>query len=253
MDWDAYLTLKTMGIAVFVFGGGYTAAKHLGLSRSKAYLINLAAVITGGVFSRVWYIVQHYFGREPYDLPYPPSFFGAWAHSGAVLYGWVIGGALTIILLSRCLKIPTVRYLDCLAPWLLVAQALNRLGCFDAGCCYGKSISRGFILLQRPNLQAVLTELGRHPVQLYEALFDLLLLYVIKMAAKRQGQTTIFYFTGYAAGRFFLEFLRGDNQPTLLFMTVPQVTSVLILSAVLLLRKHILSAPTQLQTGSSAN
>ena len=232
MTWDAYLILKTAGIAVFVIGGGISAAKVLPLSREKAYLINLLAVLVGYFCNRSWYIVQHLYGSEPYEFK---TAWEAWQDAGSVLYGWVIGGTLALIFLTRKLKIPTVRYLDAVLPWLLVAQVLNRLGCFDAGCCFGGPTTCPISVAGSSDADRI------HPVQIYEAFFDALWVWFIWTRPKRAGLPTMLYFTGYPLARFFLEFLRGDNAPAFLFMTVPQVTSVLIFVTVFVLRKRILS------------
>ncbi len=233
MTWDFYLTLKVGGIAVFVFAGGMAVAKTLGISREKAYFINAVAVFVGFVSSRVWYIVQHYFGSDPYEMS---SLLKTWDDAGSVLYGWVIGGTLTLIFLTRKLKIPTVRYLDSVLPWLLVAQCLNRLGCFDVGCCYGSLTTCPVSIIGPDGVNQV------HLVQLYEAAFDLLWAWFIWTRPKKIGLPTFLYFTGYPAARFLFEFMRGDNLPALWFMTVPQVTSVVILAFVLASRKKILAA-----------
>lgn len=228
MDWDFYLTVKVGGIAVFIFAAGIAASKQLKLTRSKTFFLNACAVSAGYLLSTSWYIIQHLFGSESYEFG---NIFDAWHQAGAVLYGWVIGGTVALILLTRNFKIPTVRYLDAVLPWMLVAQLMNRLGCFDAGCCYGKFMLGG----------------QTHPVQLYEAFFDLALFAFIKTRKDpRAGYITMLYFTGYATARFFLEFLRGDNLPALLFMTVPQVTSVCILVLVFLLKNKILTPTKQM-------
>ncbi len=223
MTWDSYLILKVAGIVVFVFAGGLSASGNLSLSRAKTYFINAVAVLVGFACSRLWYIVQHYFGSEPYKIK---DFLTTWNDSGAVLYGWVIGGTLALLFLTRFFKIPTVRYLDCVLPWLLVAQFLNRMGCFDAGCCYGKPTQFFF------SVRSEIAQANVHPVQLYEAVYDLLLFWFIRTRPKRLGLPTFLYFIGYPSARFFLEFLRGDNQPAFLFLTVPQITSILLLALI---------------------
>lgn len=218
MQWDLYLTLKVGGIAVFIFAGGRAVARSLGIRRERAFFINGTAAFAGYLVSTLWYIVQHLFGKEPYEFVDPVY---AWGDAGAVLYGWVLGGTAALVFMARRFKLDAVRYLDSVLPWLLVAQSMNRLGCFDAGCCFGKP---GF------------------PVQLYEAFFDLALFFFIRSRPKRPGLPTFLYFSAYPAARFLFEFMRGDNQPALLFMTVPQVTSVLILALVFRYKKKILSA-----------
>ena len=232
MDWDFYLTVKVGGIAVFIFVGGIAVSRKLGISRAKAFFINAVAVYAGYLLSTSWYIVQHLLGSDAYDFG---NIFQAWDEAGAVLYGWVIGGTLALILLTRKFKLSTVRYLDTVLPWMLVAQFLNRLGCFDAGCCYG-ALTNLPISVYNNALDGQV-----HPVQLYESLFDLALFFFIKTRKNpRIGQNTFYYFTCYPIARFFFEFLRGDNQPAFWFMTVPQVTSVLILIVVFRLKNKIL-------------
>jgi prolipoprotein diacylglyceryltransferase len=214
--------MKVGGICVFVFAGGYVASRALSLNRSKTYLINACAVFIGYLCSTTWYLIQNHFGGD-LDPIFPLR--ETWGMAGAVLYGWTLGGTATIFLLTRRYKILTIRYLDIVLPWLLVAQAMNRLGCYDAGCCFGKMLPNGAFI----------------PVQLIESVYDLALSAFIWRIAKRQGLPTFYYFVGYPAARFLFEFLRGDNGPALLFMTVPQVTSVLILAAVFSFKKRILS------------
>ena len=215
MDWDLYLTLKVGGIAVFVFAGGLAVSKTLPVSRARAWFLNSLAVFAGFAASRVWYIIQNAFSNDPDSYT---TIWETWDNAGSVLYGWVLGGTFALVLLTRMFKVHTIKYLDCVLPWLLVAQFLNRLGCYDAGCCYGKP---GW------------------PVQLYEAFYDLALFWFIRTRPKRLGLPTFLYFTGYPAARFVFEFMRGDNQPALWFMTVPQVTSLLILAFLLTNRKKI--------------
>lgn len=208
MIWDFYLTTKSLGALVFILAGGISASRALPVSRSRAFLINSSAVAAGYLGSVLWYTIQNGEG---------------WDGAGSVLYGWIFGGTAAIFFLTKLFKLPFIRYADAVAPWMLVAQFLNRLGCFDAGCCYGKPLSGDTL----------------YPVQLYEGFYDLALLAFIKLKARRPGQATLYYFAGYAAARFFLEFLRGDNLPALWFMTVPQVTSVCVLTLVFFLKNKI--------------
>ena len=227
MEWDLYLFLKCAGIAVLVFAGGYSISRAFNISRSKAYLINSAAVFAAFAGSRIWYIVQHYYGSEPYVFT---SLRDAWDNSGSVLYGWVIGGTLMLVFLTRRLKLDTIKYLDIVLPWLLVAQSLNRLGCFDAGCCYGAATTLPFPFSVQGDIAG-----GRvHPVQLYEAVFDLLFFWFIRTRPKKRGLPTFLYFVGYPTARFFFEFLRGDNQPAALGLTVPQIASVVLVTFALI-------------------
>ena len=237
MDWDFYLITKVGGIAVFIFGGAAMASKSLKISFGRAVLINALAILAGFCVSRSWYLLQHQFGGEPY---WGGTFIEYWNEAGSVLYGWILGASVTVYWIVKRAKLDVIAYTDQVAPWALIGQFMNRLGCMEAGCCYGKGFSLAFLEAQRPELRVLYEQLGRQPVQLYEAMVDLSLFTVLLFLLNKKGRATWVYFVGYASARFFLEFLRGDNQPALWFMTVPQVTSVLILIVVFRLKNKIL-------------
>jgi len=60
---------------------------------------------------------------------------------GFVFYGGLIGAALGVWLFCRARKIPFLRLADIIAPTVALGQAFGRLGCFAAGCCWGKPAS----------------------------------------------------------------------------------------------------------------
>jgi phosphatidylglycerol---prolipoprotein diacylglyceryl transferase len=217
---DAYLFFKIAGILAFVLGGTHSA-KKAGIPPKKAFFVLFWAVLAGFSASRLWYIVQHTFGSELYA---PADPLEAWNDAGSILYGWILGGAAAIVFLTRKWAIPTVAFFDRILPWMLVAQILNRFGCFAGECCWGAPTA--FFLSVWNSHEGALV----HPVQLYEAAFDAALLWLMCTHAKRPGEATYLYFMGYSMGRFFLEFLRGDNGPALLFFTVPQVTALAVMA-----------------------
>lgn len=221
MNWDFYLATKTIGVLVFIFAGGFAASRSFKIGLSRAVLINSAAVFIAFCSSRLWYIVQNDLGA----MAQGQSFLETWDLAGSVLYGWILGGAAALYFLTRQFKLPFVRYIDAVAPWMLITQFLNRLGCADAGCCFGKRMADG----------------TPFPIQLMEGFYDLVLFGLILGFARKPGRSMFTYFVGYATGRFFFEFLRGDNGPALWFMTVPQVTSVAILALAFAFKDKILS------------
>ena len=224
---DSYLILKIMGVVAFMIIGTRSLLR-LGISLSKALIICTVGVIAAFTTSRAWYIVQHIFGREPY---FSNNWATLWDEAGSVLYGWILGGFLALFALCRLMKLNFLKVSDSLSIGMLAAQVLNRLGCHAAGCCYGKPLN-SFWSVYNPSIGQRL-----HPVQLYEAAFDIALITVIQTQKKNfDGKKTLIYFIGYSAGRFVLEFFRGDNLPTIFGLTVPQLTSLAILLAVFFIR-----------------
>ncbi|HTS81911.1 MAG TPA: prolipoprotein diacylglyceryl transferase [Myxococcaceae bacterium] len=67
----------------------------------------------------------------------PSRLFGALG-GGFVFYGGLIGAAAAVWWFCRERKINFLRFADVIAPTVALGQAFGRLGCFAAGCCWGK-------------------------------------------------------------------------------------------------------------------
>ena len=122
---------------------------------------------------------------------------------------------------------------DMYAPGLALGHAIGRLGCFGAGCCFGKPGGGAFGAAFPPGSVAHdhLASLGviasnaahtppLHPSQLYEsaALIALALALLVLGRNKRfHGQVILAYVVGYAGLRFVLELFRGDLSRRFLF------------------------------------
>ena len=119
---------------------------------------------------------------------------------------------------------------DVLAPSLALGQALGRLGCLAAGCCYGHPLEpgAGWGLTFPPGSQVPveLAGLPLWPTQAVEA-FSLALLALGLVAAlgapgfRRPGLVAALYLAGTGAIRLILEFFRGDFRGEPLFFDLP--------------------------------
>jgi len=134
------------------------------------------------------------------------------------------------------------------------------LGCFAAGCCYGKATTVPWaVVFTDPAAAAnVGTPLGipLHPTQLYEAGAELLILGVLLAAERRgrgfPGRTFWAYMFLYAVSRFIIEFFRGDERG-MVFGTIStsQFISLLIVPVAVVMLLY-LSRRTDLPTGVPA-
>ena len=119
-------------------------------------------------------------------------------------------------------------YLDLMIPSVALAQALGRVGCFLAGCCYGKETDSplGVVFTNSdfaPNGVKLL------PTQLFMAGGDLIIMAVLLWyAAKRpmRGRTSALYLILYSIGRFFVEFLRNDDRGTVGMLSTSQFIAI---------------------------
>lgn len=145
--------------------------------------------------------------------------------SGMAAYGGFFGGVLGAVWWLRRAKLPVLPFLDAAAPAMGLGYFFARLGCFLAGCDYGKPttlalgvrfprgshafrdhVARGLI---EPDAAA---SLPVHPTQLYLSFVGLgLYLLCARLPARGDGSRFLVYVGGYAALRSLIELLRGDE------------------------------------------
>ena len=115
-------------------------------------------------------------------------------------------------LYCRIKKLKFLEYFDLMMPSIALAQGFGRIGCFLAGCCYGKETS-GPLAVTFTNSDFAPNNVALIPTQIYSGILDfahfLLLLYVAKHK-KADGQVAACYLIFYSIGRFVIEFFRGD-------------------------------------------
>lgn len=134
--------------------------------------------------------------------------------SGFVFYGSLLFAIPTMLWFFRKNKIPTLPMLDVMAAVTCIVHGFGRIGCFMAGCCYGKPTTSmlGVIFID-PACQAEPPNTPLHPTQLYEAGFIFIILTMLLIFKNRKqfdGQFFLVYLIAYAMGRGVLEFFRGD-------------------------------------------
>lgn len=162
---------------------------------------------------------------------------------GGVYYGGLILAVLVSALYMRLKKMNFWKTADAMCMGLAAGQILGRLGCFFAGCCWGRECYPGFplgVVFRNPDAAAqVGTPLfvQLHPAQLYEASGLILILCLLALLYSRKrfdGQQMFLYLSLYSLLRFFDEFFRGDPRGTVLggILSTSQFISLLILPAV---------------------
>lgn len=150
---------------------------------------------------------------------------------GLVFYGGLILATLTMLYLIRKKGMPLLQTLDILAPPVAIGQAIGRLGCLAAGCCYGKETDLPWaITFTNPKCLAPIGKM-LHPIQIY-AFLDLLLIFgllvLIRKFKKFQGQIVACYLMFVSIHRFFIEFLRADERGTVEMLSTSQFISVIL-------------------------
>ncbi len=162
--------------------------------------------------------------------------------AGGVFYGGFLAALFFVVWYARVHKLAFWRIADVLAPAVAVGQTIGRLGCFSAGCDYGTPTNAPWgVVFTSPfahEVAGVPLGVRLHPTQLYESfatfvIFGILLWRFPKR--RRDGEVALAYIGLYAVARFFLEFLRGDEDRGFVFhhlLSTSQFIALLALAGV---------------------
>jgi phosphatidylglycerol:prolipoprotein diacylglycerol transferase len=254
-----YGVLIAVGLAAgLVLGAREARRRHLDVGRVLDFAF--WAIVAGFVGSRLAYGLVNVgdFARACAGAGAPRSvgavlsdctrILHVW-EGGLVFYGGAVGAALVAAVFARRNGWSFWVLGDVFAPGIALGHALGRLGCFAAGCCFGKTAT-GDWGVAFPSGSVAFDELSSlgfvapgatftprlHPTQLYEALGEALLfaalLLVRPRLRARPGALALGYAAGYALLRFVVEMFRGDVARRYVFeLATPRLASALGLPA----------------------
>lgn len=151
----------------------------------------------------------------------PLSIFAIW-NGGLAIYGGLLTGAMVVLVFTRHRFIPTLDFLDVVAPSVMLAQAVGRWGNFFNQEAYGKAVAQLHYLPKWIQDQMFIDGAYRQPTFLYESVWNLLGFACIAYLRSRptvlkRGEVFAFYLIWYGCGRMVIEGLRTDS---LLFLGV---------------------------------
>lgn len=137
-------------------------------------------------------------------------------NGGITFIGGLIGGVVSFLvgyaIFRKRYKTRLTQVISMCPCCIIIAHAFGRVGCFFAGCCYGKETD-SFLGVQFPNLPNPV-----YPTQLFEAGFLFLLFAVcfILLMKKDFKHNLSVYLIAYGIFRFLIEFLRDDARGELI-------------------------------------
>jgi len=208
------LTIHTYGVLVatgFLLGLGLAVrqAKKEGIPPNKIVDLGFYILLSALIGSRLFYVMINagYYIKNPLDI------FKVW-EGGLVFYGGLVLTVLTVLWYVKKNALSIWSTADLFAPSLAIGHAIGRIGCFCAGCCYGKP-AEGLpwaVSFTDPQTLA-LVGIPLHPTQIYESLGELtifLVLITLRRHKSFNGQLFVTYVMLYSVLRFIVEFFRGD-------------------------------------------
>lgn len=177
---------------------------------------------------------------------------GGFVLKGVTFYGGLIGAVFSMYILLRFSKRKTSytikQWYDILTIPLIVFHFFGRIGCFLAGCCYGKNTKSPIGIYFPDNAEAGIFHNGAkcYPTQLFEAA-ALILIFILVLLFSEKFMVYLF---SYATARFFIEFFRGDDRGYLMPVLSPaQIISIIIIISIIgnVFYKKIMIGKTKLQ------
>jgi phosphatidylglycerol:prolipoprotein diacylglycerol transferase len=245
------LTIHTYGF-MMALGVGmgfwflYVQAKKQGLQASRLIDMAFYTIIISLVGAKLILFV----GNISYYIDYPSELFSL-ARSGGVFQGGLAFGVIFGLWYLRRHHIPTWKAADIIGPALALGHGFGRIGCFAAGCCFGRQCDMPWGIEFHSEYAHKLTGIPLntpiHPTQLYESALNFLnfvILFAILRGKKFDGQVFAFYIMNYSIIRYFVEFYRGDhpdksfiiqNPSPYLSLSLPQLFCILGLIAGMIL------------------
>jgi phosphatidylglycerol:prolipoprotein diacylglycerol transferase len=202
----------------------------LGVSGPALFDLALAALVGGAVGARLFYFVPLWLR----GLESGATLFARWSE-GSGFFGGLIGGSAAVLLLARLKKFPVLRVADAAAAPLPLGFALGKVGCFLAGCCYGRPCD-GFPGVRFAPGSLAGSAARVHPAPLYEMALGVALgggLAWLSKRSRRPGEVYLAFVAGYSAWRFAIEFLRADpgRHGFGAGLSDSQVTAIVLLAA----------------------
>ena len=183
-------------------------SKHFGIEEDDVYDVIIWLIPLSIIGARAYFVL---FRLDEY-LAEPAKIF-AIREGGLAIYGGVIVGVLTAILVCRHKKIPFAAMLDLLIYGLLIGQIIGRWGNFMNREAFGAQTEIFCRMgLTSPDGETIYV----HPTFLYESLWNVMgfvILTVFRRKGLRRydGQCTLLYFFIYGLGRAWIEGLRTDS------------------------------------------
>jgi phosphatidylglycerol:prolipoprotein diacylglycerol transferase len=211
-------TIYTYGV---LLAAAYLVGLKLAMVRARARGLDQTRVLDLGIYIIISALVGAKLLLLITDLDTytsNPRELVSLARSGGVFYGGLILAVVVALLYIRRIGLPLWTTCDVFAPGIALGHVVGRLGCFFAGCCFGKPTDLPWgITFTDPFAAAnVGTPLNvpLHPTQLYEAgaegLILILLLATETRGRRFPGRTFWLYMLLYAISRYVIEMYRGD-------------------------------------------
>lgn len=216
-------------------------AERDGLPRNRVYDLGLYILASSLIGSKALMVLVEW---SDFASDWRRIFsFDLWRSAGVYYGGFLIALLVSVILMRRW-HLPWRKTSDAFAPGVALGHAIGRLGCFSAGCCWGRPTTSwiGVRFTAKANeLTGVPIDAPLIPTQLIEAGANLLIFGFLLWLRKRRlfdGQIIYSYLMSYSVARFVIEFWRDDPRGQIWGLSTSQFIAVLLFTLGLVLTAY---------------
>ncbi len=219
-----YGLMIAFGVIVAVLVAIYRA-KKAGIDPEVVLDLVLIGLICGFGGGKILYLIVEWKDF----IKSPMTYLGG---GGFVVYGGIILAMIVGAVYFTLKKKDPLIVMDLIMPEVSIAQGFGRIGCFLAGCCYGRITDSVFgVVFPEGSLAPAGVKLI--PTQLIMSAGNFLIAGILLIAAtklKKRGQILSLYLILYAIGRFAVEFLRNDHRGAVGVFSTSQFISLFIVT-----------------------
>ena len=220
-----YGIMIALAIVVLILWTLWQVKKGAKVTYDTVFTAALIGIPSGVIFSRLLHVIDDW----EYYREHLNQVVGA---EGLTIYGAVLGAALGIWIYSRFSKISFGYFADVLAPGIILAQAIGRVGCTLNGCCYGIEADLPWSFVYTDPQSFAPIGVAVHPTTVYEIIFLLVLFGVILKLRGRfvpDGSLFLVYLSLYSLWRLGIDYLR-EGTPFLFGLHQAQVIALVVLA-----------------------
>lgn len=181
---------------------------------TEVFLWSIFGVVLGGK-------IFFFFENPQYYSNHAGDFFRGFGN-GFVFYGSFLVTIPILIWIFRKKKLNIWEQLDNMAICGAIVHAFGKIGCFMAGCCYGKTCDKSWYSIKFTDPHSIAQPLGQYlyATQIWDFLIVAVILAImVLIKARKQFHSQLFliYSILYGVGRYFTEIYRGDDARGFLF------------------------------------
>jgi phosphatidylglycerol:prolipoprotein diacylglycerol transferase len=231
-----YGIMVALAIVVIVLWMLWQVKRGANLSYDTILTGALVGIPSGVVISKLLHVIDYIVISKLHPelvivdyTQHPEQIFSG---GGLTIYGAVLGAALGVWVYSKFSHFKFGYVADLVAPGVILAQAIGRVGCTINGCCYGIPTSFPWgVIYTHPDSFAPLG-VAIHPTQVYELIFCLVVFAVLlklRGRFKPDGSIFLIYLSLYSLWRISIDFLR-EGTPFLLGLHQAQVIGIIVLA-----------------------